>query len=172
MFSQYFLYFLLLILFFFFFFNDTATTEIYTLSLHDALPIFPQRHHRAHGQRAGSERRIPWAHAYFAELRDVPVRLRAGRPAWRRPGCPVVARVPAVLLALVAARDAVPLEHEVPTGMGSALRVLRGRPAGSPRRRRLRPRRGVPRIPVQPTQDAHRASPGRPTQAGGVRAAA
>src|SRR6266403_2296053 len=26
--------------FFFFFFNDTATTEIYTLSLHDALPIF------------------------------------------------------------------------------------------------------------------------------------
>src|SRR2546426_12819377 len=36
--------FLLLIIFphlffFFFFFNDTATTEIYTLSLHDALPI-------------------------------------------------------------------------------------------------------------------------------------
>src|SRR5471032_1367180 len=30
---------LLFVLFFFFFFNDTATTEIYTLSLHDALPI-------------------------------------------------------------------------------------------------------------------------------------
>src|SRR5256885_6679118 len=29
--------------FFFFFFNDTATTEIYTLSLHDALPILRQR---------------------------------------------------------------------------------------------------------------------------------
>src|SRR2546426_6491629 len=29
----------LLLLSFFFFFNDTATTEIYTLSLHDALPI-------------------------------------------------------------------------------------------------------------------------------------
>src|SRR6266516_5941341 len=28
-------------LYFFFFFNDTATTEIYTLSLHDALPIGP-----------------------------------------------------------------------------------------------------------------------------------
>src|SRR2546428_9979000 len=28
----------------FFFFNDTATTEIYTLSLHDALPIFSARH--------------------------------------------------------------------------------------------------------------------------------
>src|SRR2546422_7771648 len=27
-------------MFFFFFFNDTATTEIYTLSLHDALPIW------------------------------------------------------------------------------------------------------------------------------------
>src|SRR2546430_12291673 len=29
-----------LFFFFFFFFNDTATTEIYTLSLHDALPIY------------------------------------------------------------------------------------------------------------------------------------
>src|SRR2546430_6164357 len=28
---------------FFFFFNDTATTEIYTLSLHDALPISKER---------------------------------------------------------------------------------------------------------------------------------
>src|SRR5215203_7258145 len=31
--------FFLCIFIFFFFFNDTATTEIYTLSLHDALPI-------------------------------------------------------------------------------------------------------------------------------------
>src|SRR5256885_6620653 len=28
---------------FFFFFNDTATTEIYTLSLHDALPIYRKK---------------------------------------------------------------------------------------------------------------------------------
>src|SRR2546426_11200208 len=37
--------------FFFFFFNDTATTEIYTLSLHDALPIYEARGPRslAHG---------------------------------------------------------------------------------------------------------------------------
>src|SRR5438874_11733405 len=42
---------LLSIFFFFFFFNDTATTEIYTLSLHDALPIFPDR------RKTGS-----WAH--------------------------------------------------------------------------------------------------------------
>src|SRR5690349_19695705 len=32
----------------FFFFNDPATTEIYTLSLHDALPISPVRPHGAH----------------------------------------------------------------------------------------------------------------------------
>src|SRR3712207_7097676 len=32
----------------FFFFNDTATTEIYTLSLHDALPIWPVVH--VHGE--------------------------------------------------------------------------------------------------------------------------
>src|SRR2546422_3094422 len=33
-----------LIIRFFFFFNDTATTEIYTLSLHDALPIYEALH--------------------------------------------------------------------------------------------------------------------------------
>src|SRR2546429_235671 len=39
--TNFFLYLVIhsLSLFFFFFFNDTATTEIYTLSLHDALPI-------------------------------------------------------------------------------------------------------------------------------------
>src|SRR5579862_3171705 len=35
----------------FFFFNDTATTEIYTLSLHDALPIFiPVMHPKSDGK--------------------------------------------------------------------------------------------------------------------------
>src|SRR2546430_12730758 len=44
---------------FFFFFNDTATTEIYTLSLHDALPIYrrvrrgDEREHRAVVRRVG-----------------------------------------------------------------------------------------------------------------------
>src|SRR5687767_15926017 len=37
-------------IFFFFFFYDTSTTEIYTLSLHDALPIFGQG-----GSRVGEE---------------------------------------------------------------------------------------------------------------------
>src|SRR6266700_8267067 len=37
--------------FFFFFFNDTATTEIYTLSLHDALPICVPAVHQRHVHR-------------------------------------------------------------------------------------------------------------------------
>src|SRR2546430_13520022 len=37
--------------FFFFFFNDTATTEIYTLSLHDALPIYAGIRHEMHRAR-------------------------------------------------------------------------------------------------------------------------
>src|SRR2546422_9640835 len=37
-----------LIYLFFFFFNDTATTEIYTLSLHDALPILGRDRERDH----------------------------------------------------------------------------------------------------------------------------
>src|SRR2546427_5887855 len=44
--------------FFFFFFNDTATTEIYTLSLHDALPISVLRrkdHLHDHGEPAGTD---------------------------------------------------------------------------------------------------------------------
>src|SRR5439155_19302886 len=34
---------------FFFFFNDTATTEIYTLSLHDALPIWNAKSGKSFG---------------------------------------------------------------------------------------------------------------------------
>src|SRR5438552_14284975 len=43
----------------FFFFNDTATTEIYTLSLHDALPIS-----RLRGDRGPSEGRPGRSHAH------------------------------------------------------------------------------------------------------------
>src|SRR6266702_8916259 len=63
--SSFFLLFLSFLLFFyflFFFFNDTATTEIYTLSLHDALPISdahvgPAGHRPAapHGHRRSEE---------------------------------------------------------------------------------------------------------------------
>src|SRR5947209_10297505 len=47
-----FLYFLYI----FFFFNDTATTEIYTLSLHDALPIFTTRTRPTTAQRRHASR--------------------------------------------------------------------------------------------------------------------
>src|SRR5688572_32536547 len=47
----------------FFFFNDTATTEIYTLSLHDALPIYGgtpgQGRDLAQGERCGEAERRP-----------------------------------------------------------------------------------------------------------------
>src|SRR5258707_14505394 len=51
---------------FFFFFNDTATTEIYTLSLHDALPIYRacrfarRRTSRRSPPAAVPESRVSW----------------------------------------------------------------------------------------------------------------
>src|SRR5689334_23629658 len=54
-------------LFFFFFFNDTATTEIYTLSLHDALPILGV----AYQNGDGVDRSYRWAkHWYTAAAED------------------------------------------------------------------------------------------------------
>src|SRR2546429_4227327 len=57
----------------FFFFNDTATTEIYTLSLHDALPIYrdPRREDGGEEQR-GEDRgeplhRVDQAHERLVE---------------------------------------------------------------------------------------------------------
>src|SRR2546429_33587 len=44
--------------YFVFFFNDTATTEIYTLSLHDALPIYGCRAHRPPVHRHALPRRV------------------------------------------------------------------------------------------------------------------
>src|SRR4030065_2986102 len=54
---------------FFFFFNDAATTEIYTLSLHDALPILPWTGTRLAGCTA-------------TDIRQLQV-VRAWRPAGR-----------------------------------------------------------------------------------------
>src|SRR2546429_6742760 len=52
--------------FLFFFFNDTATTEIYTLSLHDALPIlqlrYVGRHDLASGRLTGVIAYLKWPH--------------------------------------------------------------------------------------------------------------
>src|SRR3712207_7148214 len=46
---------------FFFFFNDTATTEIYTLSLHDALPIWATDDGSADGHAAPPRPGYYWA---------------------------------------------------------------------------------------------------------------
>src|SRR6185369_554772 len=54
-----------------FFFNDTATTEIYTLSLHDALPIS----RRVQGR--GAELRLLARRAAEAAPREEPVELRS-----------------------------------------------------------------------------------------------
>src|SRR5687768_17752346 len=98
--------------FFLFFFNDTATTEIYTLSLHDALPICrtrspagcaPRPRARASRRRATSQHRPPPASAtarshrseeHTSELQSrlhLVCRLllekkNGGRPGNRQPG--------------------------------------------------------------------------------------
>src|SRR2546422_4930577 len=64
-------------MFFFFFFNDTATTEIYTLSLHDALPICQRL---GHGHRAGIARQdLRAVHAGRRDARARHVALREQR---------------------------------------------------------------------------------------------
>src|SRR2546426_7772311 len=70
-------------MFLFFFFNDTATTEIYTLSLHDALPISGlPRPARCRPQEPGK----PGARAGVGRQRDVTHRepQRDARPAGDR----------------------------------------------------------------------------------------
>src|SRR5438270_5549743 len=59
---------------FFFFFNDTATTEIYTLSLHDALPISPGTSRRSSRppplRRAWARRRGARSEEHTSELQS------------------------------------------------------------------------------------------------------
>src|SRR2546430_17442349 len=63
--------------FFFFFFNDTATTEIYTLSLHDALPISDG----AMGNDKGVSRRELFTFWRRARAEPEPKRFAPGRSA-------------------------------------------------------------------------------------------
>src|SRR2546422_11696178 len=70
----------LYVLLLFFFFNDTATTEIYTLSLHDALPI------SHHGRPEPHQRRRPEHRQHVVPPADrAGVRQRRTGPAARRP---------------------------------------------------------------------------------------
>src|SRR2546426_11881426 len=57
-------------IFLFFFFNDTATTEIYTLSLHDALPISTRV---ADAAFLGDKQRVHQAHRLDAHPREEPL---------------------------------------------------------------------------------------------------
>src|SRR5256886_6853307 len=61
----------------FFFFNDTATTEIYTLALHDALPISPRRTARCGRSGIAPTRAFPGSRKRLAlsGRRSEPLRL-------------------------------------------------------------------------------------------------
>src|SRR3712207_7219541 len=61
---------------FLFFFNDTATTEIYTLSLHDALPIFELAPPRS---QHGGERFVDLEQVDVVDCHPVAVQKLAGR---------------------------------------------------------------------------------------------
>src|SRR3712207_8977869 len=66
--------------YFFFFFNDTATTEIYTLSLHDALPIY--------GRGCVDSRSAADPSGTDTETAETPpVPLPQVPPLWRLPLC-------------------------------------------------------------------------------------
>src|SRR5476651_632532 len=78
---------------FFFFFNDTATTEIYTLSLHDALPI------------ACTGRLSNRVYSFFVETGE---REAAFKP---EPGLSVTLMTPAELLRMIRAGEFVQQLH-------------------------------------------------------------
>src|SRR6266508_1456509 len=114
-----------------FFFNDTATTEIYTLSLHDALPISGSpAHARPQGRApvAGSPRRRP-----------APGDL-AGRPGDGEHAALVdvrcVRRGPAPAAGPVGGQPARATPAACPARAAPGLRRLRPSPAADARRRR------------------------------------
>src|SRR3989454_12188216 len=103
---------------FLFFFNDTATTEIYTLSLHDALPIYcPADQILPHARRADLGLRDP-DRVPPHDVVDPEVRRRVLAPDLVVPG---------VVDLLVGHRDQrrVPLQEVLPpAGQGLALVVV------------------------------------------------
>src|SRR2546422_7190033 len=69
---------------FFFFFNDTATTEIYTLSLHDALPISARVSQAGHSPDGGRLLHAPGgAHLCAHHLPDSVAAARRDRKSTR-----------------------------------------------------------------------------------------
>src|SRR3712207_7282687 len=70
----------------YFFFNDTATTEIYTLSLHDALPIFVGDHDDRPGDRAAQDLGVAPLARLLGEQLGVSQPGHDARPAGREDG--------------------------------------------------------------------------------------
>src|SRR6266540_6877602 len=63
-------FFMSLVYFFCFFFNDTATTEIYTLSLHDALPIWSWPRNRSAWRGSTSQAHTSRSEEHTSELQS------------------------------------------------------------------------------------------------------
>src|SRR6266498_5717172 len=109
--------------FFFFFFNDTATTEIYTLSLHDALPISrpapPPPEGAVSGLASGLSVEPAAGHGQPRDVRHHGPDPTVGRP-----------RDPAVLQPGLPARGgpARAVEPEDPDGVAGHPRLLDGGP--------------------------------------------
>src|SRR5256886_16673491 len=133
---------------YFFFFNDTATTEIYTLSLHDALPICRRRRDHRRGDRArcgaawlshgrGGEGRLRKRHVVAFVAADS-----------RRPALPRAIRVSPSARSLARATRAAP--GGAPSGPPARVRValVRGRAgarlAAPARTVAIRPARQLP----------------------------
>ena len=68
-----------------FFFNDTATTEIYTLSLHDALPIFVKKREQALMDATAEKRQKLWRWMILAAILLALLETGWGGWLWRRP---------------------------------------------------------------------------------------
>src|SRR6266540_7188152 len=103
------LLFLFMVSSFFFFFNDTATTEIYTLSLHDALPI------------SGRSRRLPaiWNVASAEGLRVGVVGWWATHPAEEVNGFFVSDRASSILFE--GSRDSLAYPPALGAGVGQVI---------------------------------------------------
>src|SRR6266498_5725609 len=135
------LLFIFICFFFFFFFNDTATTEIYTLSLHDALPL--PGHRGSPAARAVDWRAAAAAHAVVRGGPGGPFRSAPGRAAPERDDR---SRHPPM-----GEGERVPAGDRIPAAALSRRARGAGRGPGRPRPRRAR----------REARQVHRGAPAR-----------
>ena len=98
------------------------------------------------GPRAGR-------HAGVAELRRLPLRLRAGRAPRRRPDAAGMAPGAGLRLALVPDREPLPLQRQVPAQLGAAVRRLPAHRRPAPGRDGRARGRGVPHLALAAPAD-------------------